>query len=335
MIGAAALVALGAGGCGDPCPVDVVPSTDDPEAVRQWHLPAVGWTGELGAAGVVVAVIDNGFQLDHEDLEGQLWVNPGELPNGLDDDGNEYVDDLAGWDFLDQDADASREAVEGLDPVLAGHGTAAAGILAARTDNGVGVAGACPDCPLMLLRARDFDAAHNVMPVLAEAVRYAVAEGAEVISLSDGVLPDDVDAAVMAEVEAALAEARAAGVVVVASAGNDGAEVVRWPARIDGVLAVAAVDEDGSPPAWTSFGPEVGISAPGRCVFTTLPEDGYGSFDGTSASAPLVAALAARLRANHPNWSADEVVDRILATASSVDAEGLGAGTVDFAAALE
>jgi subtilisin family serine protease len=340
-----ALSWLLASGCASPCPEDVASFSDDPEAVRQWYMPALGvpdaWRIERGSPEVVVAVIDNGFDVEHPDLAGQVWTNDDEQENGADDDGNGYVDDVHGWDFLDRDADPGVEPDAALRPDLLAHGTAAAGVIAARTDNGVGVAGCCPGCRLMLLRGRDFRDAHDVMPVLAEAIRYAVDNGARVVSVSDGVVAAEVAPDVGAEVEAALAVAREAGVVVVASVGNDGAGGVRWPARLDSVVAVAAVDPDMRPTGWTSFGPEVDIAAPGQCIYTTGPRGRYEYFEGTSAAAPIVAGLAALLLAAHPEWGVEEVTSHLDRSAAPVrfdarpEAEGLlGRGVVDFAAAL-
>lgn len=338
------LVIASAWSCTNDCPEAVASFSDDPEGTSQWFLPALGapeaWQTEPGSPSTIVAVIDNGFDLDHPDLAPQLWTNEDEFENGLDDDGNGYADDVRGWDFLDGDPDASVEDLPELDPLLHAHGTAVAGIVAARNDNGVGVAGSCPGCRLMLLRARDFDEAHNVMLLLTEAIGYAVENGARVISISDGVPPGDIDPDVESEVEAAIEEAVAAGVVVVASAGNDAAGV-RWPAALEPVVAVAAVDAQQRPSSWTSFGAEVDVAAPGECIFTTAPEGRYGYFEGTSASAPIVAGLAALLVTAHPDWTVEEIADRMRATAQDValdarpELEGqMGDGVVDFAAAL-
>ena len=334
-------VAMVIAGCSSPCPEDVSAFSDDPKGVRQWYLPALGapdaWRVRRYIGEVIVAVIDNGFDLDHPDLTRRLWTNPNEQINGIDDDDNGYVDDVHGWDFLDNDPDAGLAAENGIDPALHGHGTSVAGIIGADTDNGIGVAACCPYCRLMLLRGRDFREAHNVMPVLAVAIRYAVDNGARVINISDGIPLDRLDPAVFLEVESAIAEANATGVVIIASAGNDAAESVRWPARLDQVVAVGAVDEQWRPTSWTSYGSEVNLSAPGQCIYTTVPDGKYGYIEGTSASAPIVAGLAAMLIAVHPEWTPEEVVARMKVTAKDVkfdtrpELEGLlGAGVVDF-----
>jgi len=167
--------------------------SDDPLSPRQWYLSALGvpeaWHVTRGE-GVVVAVVDNGFDVDHPDLAGQLWWNEDEAEDGDDEDHNGYVDDLHGWDFLDGVPDVGLDPPR-LEDRLRSHGTAAAGIIAAAADDGFGVAGCCPECRLMLLTARDFDEARTVVPRLAEAIAYAIDNGARVVSISDGVLPAD------------------------------------------------------------------------------------------------------------------------------------------------
>ena len=327
--------------CSSPCPDNVAAFSDDPKGVKQWYLPALGtpdaWPVRRYIGEVVVAVIDNGFDLDHPDLARRLWTNPNEEFNGMDDDDNGYVDDVHGWDFLDNDPDAGLVAENDIAPALYGHGTAVAGIIGADTDNGIGIAACCPYCRLMLLRGRDFREAHDVMPVLAEAIRYAVDNGARVINISDGIPIDRLGPEISLEVEGAITDAKAAGVIIIASAGNDAAESVRWPALLDNVVAVGAVDEKWRPASWTSYGPEVDLAAPGECIYTTAPDGKYGYFDGTSASAPIVAGLAAMLIAVHPDWAPEDVVARMQDTTTEVkfdtrpELDGLlGAGVVDF-----
>jgi subtilisin family serine protease len=290
------------------------------------------WTRERGS--VVVAIVDNGIDIAHPDLADQLWSNPLEAPNGVDDDGDGRVDDIHGWNFLDEDGDVSV-APEG--PGRDRHGTAVAGIVAAQTDNGIGVAGGCPGCRLMILKARDFDRVNTVVPRLAEAIDYAVTHGAKVVSISDGVPAGSAGVDTEQAVEAAIERAAEAGVLVVASAGTDGAYPVRFPASLPGVLAVAAVDDDSAPTAWTSYGVAVDVAAPGTFIFTTTPDGSYDYFDGTSASAPITAALAALLASKHPDWSVAQIVDRIRSTTSPARFDGredlagrFGAGIISF-----
>jgi subtilisin family serine protease len=326
------------------CPTTLA-VTDDPDAPHQHHLAGVdaaaAWARTRGD-GIVVAIIDNGFDAAHPDLRPRLWANPGETAgDGVDNDDNGFVDDVQGWDFLDDDADTSITASPALNDALRAHGTAAAGIVAAEADNGIATAGACPRCTLMLLRARDFERARTVMPLLPAAIRYAVAHGADVISISDGRFAADVSAELDAEIVSALAEAEAMGVVVVASAGNDGARGVRLPAAYPTVMAVASVGPELAPSATTSHGPEVDVAAPGECVRTLDVDAGTRDFAGTSAAAPIVAALAALVMSAEPSLDPAAVRARIRETATPIDLsdspelEGrMGTGVVSFGEAV-
>ena len=324
-------------------PADVPAFSNDPLSPRQGYMTRLGvpdaWSRASGA--VVVAVLDDAVDLEHPDLRDELWTNPGEIAaNGVDDDGDGHVDDVHGWNFLDDDGDVALSPADRAATDF-GHGTSVAGIVGAETNNAVGVASCCPGCALMILKARDFVTTGSVLPRFGAAVDYAIAHGARVLNVSDGALPSSVPDALASDLEAAAARAEQAGLVIVASAGNDGASVVRWPARIPTVLAVAAVDWDGVPTSWTSFGPEVGVAAPGVFVETTVPDGRYDWFDGTSASAPIVSGLAAMLVSEHPDWTPSQIRARIAQTARPASLEtrpevtGLfGAGVVDFAAAL-
>lgn len=304
-------------GC-SPCPTIDAAAWNDPEASRQWyleqlHVPPLDATG---FAEVRVAVIDDGFELDHPDVAPSLLVEDRRV---------------LGVDLLDGDDDPSL-AGERVPNV---HGTACASLIGARSNDGIGLAGLCPTCRVLPIRARDFDTVRSVLPLLSEAIDWAIAHDARVLSVSDGALPADVDEPLRAEIEAALERAEAAGLVVVASAGNDARRTVRFPASATTVLAVAATDEDGSPAAFTSSGPEVDVAAPGECVWAAELGAGHAVFRGTSASAPIVAALAGVILAREPGLDAAAVRARITSTARPITgASDLGRGLVDFAAAL-
>ena len=329
-------------------PPEVAPFTNDPQSKHQGYMPAIGvpaaWKLERGDPRVIVAVIDGSFDTAQEDLAQQLWTNPAEVAgDGVDNDRDGLVDDVHGWNFLTGSPSVALGEQGDLDRGIWAHGTAVAGIIAAQTDNGRGVAGCCPGCRLMLLTARDFQSVNTVVgvPRFVDALAFAVSHGARVVNVSDGVPASSLGSDDLSKLEDAVHAADAAGVLVVASAGNDAADAVRVPARLDTVLAVAAVDWNGVPASFTSFGSEVDIAAPGVDVFTTFPDNSYDWFDGTSASAPVVAGLAGLLFSEHPDWTARQVADRITSTARPANLDGrpelvgrFGAGVVDFAAAL-
>ena len=291
------------------------------------------WDSQTGASDVIVAVVDSGVDVSHPDLDGSLWVNAAEdigTP-GVDDDGNGYVDDVNGYDFADGDADPSPGTGES-----AGHGTHVAGTIAAEQNNTIGVTGVCPGCRIMALRF-GLTTASEV-----QAVQYAIDNGADIINASFG-------APVWSRAErAAVADAGAAGILFVASAGNafgdndmflaDRSRVYSpsFPATytLTNVLAVAASnhrDEYGYDtgcatrnPKWqcqfTNFGEEsVDLAAPGVDVVSTWPvADGpYAVANGTSMAAPHVAGVAGLVRSSNPSFSPEDVKNAIM---NSVDA---------------
>jgi subtilisin family serine protease len=288
----------------------------DIDATEAWDL-------ETGDPAVVVGVIDTGVDVNHPDLAGSLWVNPGEVAgNGLDDDGNGYVDDVNGWNFADGNADLTDEI---------GHGTHVAGIIAAQLDNGIGTAGVCPGCRIMVLKF-DLDLASEL-----EALAYAAANGAVVVngSYSGGQwsrLERD-----------AFRRAGQAGVLSVLSAGNQSSDndmaldvdadgvgdSPAFPASYDlsSIVSVAASnhrDENGYstacdmapgpryPCAFTNWGHDsVDLSAPGVDILSTVP-GGFGVFSGTSMAAPHVAGVAGLVKSLHPSYTPEQVKQAML-----------------------
>ncbi|MCP5026652.1 MAG: S8 family serine peptidase, partial [Actinomycetia bacterium] len=301
-------------------------ATDDRHYSEQWALENTGSEGIAGAdidiegaravtdgEGVVVAVIDTGIDFSHPDLLPSRWVNEGETScnNGLDDDGNGFVDDCHGWDFVDSDPTGY-----GLDAHW--HGTHVAGIIAGTADNQTGIAGIAPGVRIMDLRV--VDQFTTGAASVAAAIRYAVDNGAEVINLSLSTPPGEVPADDVPELAAALDHALAHDVVVVSAAGNDATNIDDhpvWPASFThpNLVTVAASTWFDSGASFSNIGPNsVDLFAPGVEILSTSPEGGYRRADGTSMAAPHVAATAALVRAAEPALDASGVRDRLLAT---------------------
>jgi hypothetical protein len=280
---------------------DFVPS--DPSLKEQWALADIdaprAWDAVPSARRAVVAVIDSGVRLEHPDLADALWTNEGEVPgNGLDDDDNGYVDDVAGWDFVDDDADPSPEGAGD----AANHGTHVAGIVAATSGNKVGIAGVAPGALVMPIRAMQGGAGRSDW--VADGIDYAVRNGARVVNLSLG-------GAYSRLVDDAIARAWREGVAVVAAAGNQGGSVATFPAasRSPGVLGVAATNPSRRLASFSNVGAGVDLGAPGVDILSTFGASGYRGMSGTSMAAPHVAgALALRLagrgRAGHGSLEA-------------------------------
>jgi subtilisin family serine protease len=259
---------------------------NDSHWTSQWGLKQTGfpqaWDVTRGSPRVVVGVLDTGVERSHPDLVGAV---------------------LAGRDFVSDDGDPSDEA---------GHGTAVAGILAARTNNRAGVAGACWSCRVLPVRVLGRDGKGD-SATLAAGILWAVDHGADVLNLSLGG-----DTTTMAEREA-VAYAVAHDVVVVAAAGNDGQTRREYPAATAGVIGVAGSDATGRLYDWSNRGSWVDVAAPG-CNTSPWRGHAYATFCGTSSAAPLVSGLAALLRSAHPDASAAEIARLVTAGDGRLDA---------------
>lgn len=277
---------------------------NDPLAVYQWHLDDINafaaWDEIGDASGVVVAVIDNGFDLNHPDLRNVLWTNSAEANGhiGTDDDHNGYVDDIHGWNSYNGNGNPSAPA----QPTDADHhGTHCAGIALAAHNNRIGVSGVAPGARLMALKAGQ----GNQIAGGVEALVYAADNGADIVSMSYSGPAESVferDA-----VQYALSQ----GVVLVAAAGNDHTTQKNYPAAYDGVIGVAATDEHNQIPYFSNTGDWVDIAAPGVDILSTII-GGYGYETGTSMATPLVAGIAALVRAQDPEATVEKVRARLL-----------------------
>jgi thermitase len=221
---------------------------------------AQAWATTKGA-GQLIAVVDSGVDLTHPDLDGNLWSNPGELPNGSDDDDNGHIDDLHGFDFVDRDADPDDYEF---------HGTHVAGTAAAELDNGEGIAGVAPDAEIMPVRVLDGNGG-GFSSEIGDGIAYAAREGATVINLSLGgeAGPDD------SFMASAIAEADQRNVTVVAAAGNDARNNDFTPSTPctfshPNLICVAAVNQSGALAGFSNFGAAtVDVGGPGTAILST------------------------------------------------------------------
>lgn len=324
---------------------DLLVMPNDTYIADQWHLQPgsagvaldEAWDFETGSPATVIAIIDTGVDLEHPDLAGNIWVNPDEIPaNGLDDDGNGYIDDMAGWDFGQGDNDPRPHPVPDATGIDVGfHGTHCAGIAAATTDNNQGVAGAGWDCGIMALKLPDSDGAMTDVAITG-AVLYAIAEQADVISMSFGGPDQGGFAAYMQDL---MDQALAAGVVCVAAAGNDDSAERFYPAACEGVIAVGATDETNGRASFSSYGDWVDVAAPGNRIWSTLCRnyeigfldqlvytllmgwDGVNPYmysDGTSMACPLVAGVCGLILDQSPGMTPQQVLARLIETGDAV-----------------
>ena len=278
---------------------------DPTVASGQW---TEGWDVRHDASQIIVGVIDTGVDYRHEDLAANIWRNTDEIVgNGRDDDGNGYIDDWVGWDFANDDNAPLDDN---------GHGTHVAGIIGAVGDNGRGVAGVAWDVQIMPLKFMDRNGSGFVSDAI-EALDYARRNGAQIVNNSwSGVR----HSAALAE---AIARFENSGGIFVAAAGNDGVNLDQaptYPAATPhaNAVTVAAVDGRGDLANFSNFGANTAdIAAPGVGVLSTLPNNRYGRMSGTSMAAPQVAGALALIWAEHPDWRAEQVIERLFDTASS------------------
>ena len=332
----------------EPLAESLVELPNDPRLESQrWYLDLIGaplaWETVRGQDGdVVVAVVDTGTDIRHPDLVDNLWRNPGEIDgNGIDDDGNGFVDDVFGWNFALDSADPT-----GLEEQLSNrdHGTHVAGIVAATTDNGTGIAGVGFNPRLMAINAADPNN-DGFLRFGYDGIVYAAMMGADVINCSwrtVRTLPGGgpVVSPAFRDFENDVLEAAAAlGSLVVAAAGNDASRTAApTPAFYPTVLAVTATRVQ-SQILWaaSNSGPWVDLAAPGEFIWSTLSTqnatiDPYGTKTGTSMATPIVAAVAALLKVQHPTWTPLQLRQRLRGTADSLieidpqRGEGAGAG---------
>lgn len=269
------------------------------------HAPEV-WNQGNGGEGVVVAVLDTGVDYNHPDLADNIWINSREIPgNGIDDDGNGFVDDVRGWDFVDNDSNPMDETE---------HGTHVAGIIAAEK-NDVGITGVAYGAKIMPVRIADQSGGASARNFV-NGVHYAVDNGAKVINISLGGGPPNRDR------EDAIKYAISKGVVVVMAAGNEGETEPAYPARYASQLgiAVGSVNIKGKMALASNRAgsqPLTYLLAPGVDIVSTVPDNQYKSITGTSMATPHVVGVVALMLSANPNLTPDQISKILLATASS------------------
>ena len=307
--------------------------------VKNVHAPQA-WDTTRGA-GTVVAVVDTGLDANHPDMQGRVWTNPGEIPgNHVDDDGNGYVDDTSGWDFVNNDNVPFDDH---------GHGTHVSGIIAADGNNNVGVVGVAFESKIMPLKGLD-SGGGGTSDELAAAILYAADNGADVINASWGGTGHS------QVIDDAISTAHAEGTVFVAAAGNSNVDVTSsqfFPASNPLAITVSAVDHLDQRASFSNFGAKIDVAAPGggdsgsgfdpfRSVLSLKSSgagtdmtgngklvvgSGYLRQAGTSMAAPFVAGAAADVLAAHPGYTPGQVRQALRAGADDVGAPGVDTDT--------
>ncbi|OPX45251.1 thermophilic serine proteinase precursor [Ruminiclostridium hungatei] len=254
--------------------------------------------------GALIAVIDTGVDVAHEDLAGNVWVNSGEIPgNGLDDDGNGKIDDTNGWNFVD----SSNLLWDQANFINENHGTHISGIIAAVKDNSVGISGVAPASKVLPLKV--FNNGKAYTSDIINAIQYAESMGAKVVNCSWGSTDEN----------PALKEAiQNSNMLFVCAAGNSGLDIDKaliYPAAFDcpNIITVASVNKDGCLSGFSNYGEgSVDVAAPGEAIISTLTGNSYGEMSGTSMAAAFVSGEAALLLSNSSGMNCVQLKERIV-----------------------
>jgi len=330
--------------------IDNVPN--DSLANQQWAMQKIGvydaWNISQGSDSVIIGVIDTGIDFYHPDLKDNIYINKGETGidalgndkrfNGIDDDGNGFIDDYQGWDFTDRSGfpfDSTRGDYLTwdnfpMDENVYSHGTAVAGIIAAASNNRIGIAGVAPKVKVLNLRAFDPDG-YGEEDDVAAALLYAIANGAKVINMSFG------DVSYSYVLRDVIKYAYSKNVVLVASSGNDHVIDLHYPSSYQEVISVGNSTPEDYVSSASNYGSTLDLVAPGTDIMTTARNNGYAYFGGTSAAAPFVSATAGLLLSLQ-NLSNEEVKQIIKSTCDDISPAGWdiysGAGRLNVYKAL-
>lgn len=297
---------------------------NDPAIKQAWGLKksdaARAWSVSQGNKNTIIAVIDTGIDINHEDLKNNLWVNPGEsgldangrnrATNGIDDDQNGFIDDIHGWNFVSGNSKLNDNH---------GHGTHIAGIIGAEASNKKGISGISPNVSLMILKYFDPKVPNtDNLKNTVSSIRYAVKMGAHIINYSGG------GTDFSQEEFNAIEQAEKKGILFVAAAGNERSNSDQhhyYPADygLKNIISVTAIDPTTEVLSSSNYGIlTVDIAAPGQNILSCLPNNSYGLMTGTSQATAFVTGAAALIMP-HKNqyFRATEVKNYILATGDS------------------
>ncbi len=306
---------------------------DDYEIFSLDYLDVIGapaaWDISQGSADITIAIIDEGIMTDHEDLWENIWINEAEIPdNGLDDDNNGFVDDVSGYDVASEDPNPNPDS-----PDIA-HGTLVAGCAAATTNNGIGLSSIGFHSRLIPVKAS------SSVGEITHALRgldYAIAAGADIVNFSFGSTQFSQTFANLIQV------AHEHGIIMVAAAGNDGADMIQFPAQYDFVINVGFTTLNDKKASASNFGPSIDLMAPGTSLWVLDPNEGEGTYNitsGSSLASPIVAGLIGLMKSIHPCLDDEDAITILQQTAVDIDSlnpgfEGLiGKGRINAASAV-
>ncbi|ROL56914.1 hypothetical protein D9V86_12530, partial [Bacteroidetes/Chlorobi group bacterium ChocPot_Mid] len=305
----------------------IVAVPNDSLVYRQYYLNQIkifdAWDemekSDINDSSIVIGIVDTGIDYEHEDLKDKIWQNPGETGpdgkggdksnNGIDDDGNGFIDDWRGWDFV-----GSGNGQGDNDPYPGHiHGTHVAGIASATTNNVRGIAGISKGAKIMAVKVASDNPFNTSVMNSYEGILYAASMGADVINCSWGS-----ESRSEAEMEI-LNAVNKLGALVVAAAGNDGNEVAFYPASHKDVISVSSVDFNDKRSGFSNYHYSVDVAAPGEDIYSSVPGNEYEYLDGTSMASPVVAGICGLIRARYPNYLPIQVKEHLKKSCDNID----------------
>lgn len=306
--------------------------------VNQWHLQKISasqaWDIQQGETKIKIAIVDDGIDINHEDLSSKIYINAFEIANnGIDDDGNGYIDDRFGWHSTYNKGNPSPPFNNRSN---FSHGTHCAGIAASATNNNIGIASIGFNVSILGVACSDSTRPGEVISGY-EGILYAVDAGANVISLSWG-------GSVFSNTgQKVIDYAISRNVVVVAAAGNDNISIQKYPAAFNGVISVAATDQNDLKANFSNYGSWIDVSAPGVDIWSTLTggTSKYGYLSGTSMACPMVAGLCGLMLSQNERMKPDVLEACLKSTTDPIDSKNplyvgqLGAGRINAQKALQ
>lgn len=285
------------------------------------------WVTKTDCSSVYVGIIDEGLMFNHEDLAGNVWANPYDPVDGVDNDGNGYIDDFHGWDFAGNDNTVFDGSGDD-------HGTHVSGTIAAKGANGNGVAGVCWQIRLISVKflGRNGGTTANAIKAVNYITDLKTTHGLNIAATNNSWGGGGYSIGLYNAIESA----GVANILFVAAAGNSGVNIdssPQYPASYPSanIISVAAIDKSGNLASWSNYGsPSVDLGAPGVSIWSTVPnkknQSAYSSYSGTSMATPHVTGAAALYAAAHPNTTAAAIKGAILST--TVPTGSLGGKTV-------